>query len=119
MAYALYMSINMFEVEVVGRVCHRHAWRNVAFHVVYSLHTHGYCTPRAMQPPTARTVVGDVSWLEGSAVTALKVAMRHVRVRHACPAAPPQRPQPPADVAHCSRPYRLPIRQFVIFPTYR
>ena len=32
--------------------------------------------PVQTQPPTARTVVGDMSWLEGSAVTALKVAMR-------------------------------------------
>ena len=43
---------------------------------VSSVHTQtDIVAPVQMQPPTARTVVGDMSWSEDSAIVALMVAM--------------------------------------------
>ena len=44
--------------------------------VLYLLYTYTHTSPSVkMQPPTARSVVGDMSWSEDSAVAALMVAM--------------------------------------------
>ena len=47
---------------------------NYSFGSSVNTHTHT-APPVQTQPPTARTVVGDMSWSEDSAVAALMVAM--------------------------------------------